>query len=732
MTHQSETYGRIAIGACAIATLIFALIEWFNPNVLLPIESWWMMMASFGVGLIGVSLLSDWRSAGLIASSMVFGISAQLAHKSPFWFQSLNLEPSSSISIALLCAIAFQVAVGMFFVFRPKILGSIIAMLAKLGWLRVAMLGGFLGISSATMMQGIGQNDLRSILKQYAYAGGFVGINLLSVIAFSISLPKESLTRWFDGLPRWLSLPGQGNAVGRLDQALPIWTASFVLLASGLLSYFAFQHTPHVEDEVVYLVQAKYLAQGMLSVPEPPSVESFEFYLMDTHNGKWFSTTFPGWPLMLALGTKFNATWLVNPLLAASSILLAHSLFKSLWNRGSSNMIILLMACSPWFLLMSASLMVHTLTITLILGAWVLLVRARQRTSAIAAFAAGCLLGYLFLTRPMEGLLIGTLTGIWALSFSLSWSSFKIVVAFGVGCILIGCGLFYFNAYLTGDPFSTPLNVYVSEIWGEGRNGYGFRENVGPPNWGGVDLYPGHNPLEAVIHLQNNFYFLNSEFLGWGIGSLWLASIFLLWGKWTRIQTYLAAIVATTLTLYSLYWFAGSFYIGPRYWFLMFVPLVVFSVAGLDTLRFRMESISPNALVSQRAYATFGMLCVCSALIFTTWLGLNKYPDMRGYHGDYIEMSHSKQFQNALVFVHAEGEPEYGSALANIDPTFKSVRPIFALDLGRDVNARLVQAFPDRSIFFVNGRNGRSDKVEIVRGPLTRNDFLLDQPETAN
>ena len=78
---------------------------------------------------------------------------------------------------ALLGAIAFQAAVGMFFVCRPKILGSILAMLAKLGWLRVAILGGILGISSATMMQGLGQNDLRSILKQYAYAGGFIGIN---------------------------------------------------------------------------------------------------------------------------------------------------------------------------------------------------------------------------------------------------------------------------------------------------------------------------------------------------------------------------------------------------------------------------------------------------------------------------------------------------------------------------------------------------------------------------
>ena len=719
---------KSVLGVMAIAGVLFALAQWSSPDTLRQIESWWLMTACLGSGATIATLGTRWSLAGVSASSIIWGSSAQLAHKSPLWFQSIDLSASSAVSLVMLAMIVVQFGLAAVIILRGGILAKTWNFVLSVGWARTAALLLFLALSVATMMQGIGQKYLGLIVRQHAFAGTFWMINLLSMVAFAMALPGVGLARLAGRIRSTFSIPGEYTPKSRSDSRLPLWTAAFVLIACGLLSYFSFQNLPHVEDEVVYLMQAKMLAQGQLAVPEPPSVDSFEFYLMDTNEGLWFATTFPGWAMVLAVGVWLKSTWLINPLLAAGSVLLAHALFKNLFDRGSANVAVLLMATSPWFLLMSSSLMIHTLTLTLILGAWLLLAKTKENGRSLLALAAGGLMGFLFLTRPMEGLLIGTLTGLWTVAFSLKDRRLKLVIAYGLGCIIVGSGLFLFNAYLTGSALETPLNAYVAEIWGEGRNGYGFRENVGPPNWGGVDLYPGHSPLEALIHLQNNAYFLNFEFLGWGIGSLFLAGIFILWGRWTRYHLYLAMIVLMTLILYSLYWFAASFYIGPRYWFLMFVPLVIWSVGGLRVLVERLDRGAPSSIIGARIGASTALLGAASILVFTSWLAFNKYPNMRGYHGDYVKMSTMEEFENALIFVSSVGEPEYGSAFITLDPTFSSSKPIFALDLGAQKNARLIAAYPERKIYFVEGRNHQADRIAITRGPLNSNEFNLDPP----
>lgn len=724
------TTARLALGAIALVGLVFALLQWMAPGTLRRIEAWWLMVACLGASPLIASIGTRWSLAGVSATSILWGTAAQLVPKSPLWFHPIDLSAPTGLSALILSMIAAQFVIAAIIVLRAGILIKTWRFALSLGWARTLILLLVLGLSAATMMQGIQQKYLGYIVRQHLFASVFWGVNLVSIIAFAIALPGNELRHLADRVKRLFSMPGDHTPKSRSDARLPLYIAAFVLIACAVLSYFSFQNVPHVEDEVIYLMQAKMLAQGQLAVPAPPSPESFEFYLMDTHKGLWFATTFPGWAMVLAVGTWLNATWLVNPVLAAGGILLAHALFKSAFDRGSANIAILLMACSPWFLLMSSSLMLHTLTLALMLGTWLLLSKSKDSNRALFALAAGGLMGLFFLTRPMEGLLIGTLSGLWVVSFSWRERRLKLVAAYSLGCIIIGAGLFAFNAYLTGSPLETPLNAYVAEIWGEGRNGYGFRENVGPPNWGGVDLYPGHSPLEALIHLQNNAYFLNFEFLGWGIGSLFLAGVFVLWGRWTRYHLYLGAIVLMTLVLYSLYWFAGSFYIGPRYWFLMFLPLIMFSVGGLKTVTEKIHHALPDAAIAPRIGATAALLGVSALLVFTSWLAFNKYPNLRGYHGDYVEMSRMAEFENALIFVNSESDPEYGSAFIALDPTFASSKPIFALDLGFEKNADLIAAFPDRNIYFVEGRNRRADKISVSRGPLSSDDLILDPPPT--
>ena len=113
----------------------------------------------------------------------------------------------------------------------------------------------------------------------------------------------------------------------------------------------------HIPDGIAYWFQAQTYATGLAYRPSPPDPRLFEQFLIMDDGEKWFSIFPPGWPLVLALGMKLGAPWLVNPILGAIGILLAHSLVSRICGRATASMVVALLALSPTYLFMSASLM---------------------------------------------------------------------------------------------------------------------------------------------------------------------------------------------------------------------------------------------------------------------------------------------------------------------------------------------------------------------------------------
>ncbi len=107
--------------------------------------------------------------------------------------------------------------------------------------------------------------------------------------------------------------------------------------------------------------------------------------------------------------------WLVNPVLAALSVLLAHAIASRMAGRDQADLVAMMMGASPWLLAMSASLMTHTLTLFLMLLAWWLLLMAgdRSRGALRRIFTAGLamLYGalYFILLSEQNALLMGSL-----------------------------------------------------------------------------------------------------------------------------------------------------------------------------------------------------------------------------------------------------------------------------------------------------------------------------------
>jgi hypothetical protein len=107
------------------------------------------------------------------------------------------------------------------------------------------------------------------------------------------------------------------------------WTVAGLCLAAFIIITVLFsqisEHVPHSEDEVAYIFQAKVFAQTRLAAPTPPYADAFWTPFVVDYEGQRFGKYPIGWPLLLSLGFRLGAPWLVNTLLATLTLaLIAH------------------------------------------------------------------------------------------------------------------------------------------------------------------------------------------------------------------------------------------------------------------------------------------------------------------------------------------------------------------------------------------------------------------------
>ena len=201
----------------------------------------------------------------------------------------------------------------------------------------------------------------------------FFVINLLNLVLILLAVPVDAVRSIRERFARlnW-------------DRVLPWILAAWTVAASLLLGWVALDQVPHIPDELCYIFQAECLARGIFWGPAPPNPEAFKVYLITSENGRWFATTSPGWPAVLALGYLIGAPWLINPLLGGLAVLLAHALTRRLLGMKAAHLAAFLLSVSPWLLYLSASYMTHPLSLVLMLGVWLCLVKARGGCSGVS------------------------------------------------------------------------------------------------------------------------------------------------------------------------------------------------------------------------------------------------------------------------------------------------------------------------------------------------------------
>jgi 4-amino-4-deoxy-L-arabinose transferase-like glycosyltransferase len=556
-------------------------------------------------------------------------------------------------------------------------------------------------------------------LPELVFAALVALLAALALLAAVRTLPERAL----DSLARAADrLLGPGGAPGPVrPDRFALIVATSVTVAAAVLSATVYERHPHVPDEVVYLLQARYLADGMLTMPASPVPDAFNIDLMHYEPDRWFSPVPPGWPFVLAVGAWFGAPWLVNPVLGGLAIVLAYPLLGALFDRRTTRLALLLLATSPWFLFMSMNFMTHTLALVCALAGGLGVARARTHGRALPAFAAGLGTGAVSLIRPLEGVAVAVLVGLWSLGargrrFRFSPSAWLVA-----GTVLSGALTFPYNRLLTGNPTRFPLMAYIDKYYAPGSNDMGFGPNRGL-GWSGLDPFPGHGAADVAVNALLNASQVNVELLGWPTGAVLLIGCLLARGtrSLTRQDAWLLAAVAVVAGSHTFYWFSGGPDFGARYWYLIIVPCVALAARAV---RGAFADQSPHTTLARRndvgpTVAAF-VLMVLAVTVYVPWRAAGKYHHYRGMRADVRDLARDERLAGSLVLVRGRRHPDFASAAIYNPIDLRSPAPVFAWDASEQIRQRVLEAYPSRPVWIVDGPSLTRQGYRLVAGPLT-------------
>lgn len=347
---------------------------------------------------------------------------------------------------------------------------------------------------------------------------------------------------------------------------IPWKWALLIAAVPPLVAMFALDG-PVTNDERSYQLQAELLVDGRIAEPLPHVAPSaippgakvnpqMDAALMDVfrrrqvyedpETDRRFSKYAPGTALGLTLGALVGYPLLSTLLAALLDLWLIRLIARQLKLRAPG-LAVLLLGTSPFFLLMHTSMQSEVFTTPAFLLAYLAFLKVRDGHLRWAV-AIGAASGWVFLTRPLTGLLLALCCGILLVLHHQRLRSVPLAVLGGLPFLVFSM---LWNQELTGSYFTPVYSLYA--------------EKYGPffpgPERLPQDVY-GNGDLFAGLLRQSGRW---AVAFGGMLGAVGLA----FWGTWRmrRRDGGAAILLATLIPLaYSLHWYAGHrAYLGPLY-----------------------------------------------------------------------------------------------------------------------------------------------------------------------
>jgi hypothetical protein len=580
--------------------------------------------------------------------------------------------------------------------------------------------------------------------------GGFIHTEkdetLASIAAMTTAFYPFLLAAVLAGGLLTLLLVRTDSAVRRALDALAAWglgrfssvevAAVLIVIGAGAAAlaigwhYYAF--LPHVPDEVSYLFQARLLAEGQVTAAIPPVKEAFYFYspsFLYEHGERWASFYPFGHPLLLAVGARIGAVWLVPALVGAASVGLTYLVGRRLYGAWTGLVAAGLLAASPFFLMQASGFMSHNTAAFYVLLS-LLFVLKRERP-LLWGLVAGLAFGLGVNTRPLTMIALVLPFGVLLLSYLLPRDgrsdAVRHTVAFGLGALAMGAAFLAYNYGITGDPLTTP---YAGQD-GDNSTLFGFTN--------------GHTLDVGLRNQQAQLMALLLALHGWP-AAVGLAFVLLpfLTGTRNRWDYFLLLAAASPIGIYVFYRYSGV-YEGPRYWYEAVPFLILLAARGAECAAGLLNSLAgdgrlllsgyhrppPRRVGGVVVYAAVAALVVYgSGGWILGWQPAWNTPlvpgDVRGLDGIFgvdnrlDRLADETELENALVLVKPCGffaSPVcYGSVFLRNPTTFDGA-VVWARYLP-ERNAEIIAAFPGRTVYVATWDGGASiEPYDPSQGP---------------
>lgn len=490
---------------------------------------------------------------------------------------------------------------------------------------------------------------------------------------------------------------------------------SVALGASAYVSVVVFDMMPHIFDAQGYYFQAKTFAEGMLYAPYPPAREAFDVPFTVYHEGRWFTMYTPGAALILAVGVKAGAAWLVGPLLATGGVALTYAAASRQFGWRTGLLAAALMASSPFLHLQAGSFMSHVPG--MFWGAVTLYAAVRyvERRAIGWAIAGTTALGFLFITRELSAIVYALTLGsyvAWRTGL-LAWRSRndRLRIAGDVAAVALCLALFAGGYLLYNRALTGSATILPRVLFDERENRYGFGENVG--------FYGRHTLGSGLVNADEMLTSLGIMLFGWpfyfALALIVLPFVLRRAQTWDRVHGALAA--GFVLAYIGLYYHGITY--GPRYYLDALPAMVILAARGFVALADAVATLCRDAGRQQarpRAALATGLLCLalllCNVVYFWPqqprlhgWLA-NRPGTSNLALGDFIERRLEGRVgavPNALIITRDRGNMEI---LGPLNCPRLDCPTLFAYVPDEEVEAKLRDAFPGRDWYLVQDVEG--------------------------
>jgi hypothetical protein len=480
-------------------------------------------------------------------------------------------------------------------------------------------------------------------------------------------------------------------------KVIALCVAAFVLATA--VTWGVYGAMPHLEDEQANVFQAKVFAGGNLAA-RVPSVQPDSFYIpfILTENGWMFSKYPPGYSLWLTPGVWLNQLWLINALAAMFVVLGVYLVGRDLFDADTGVLAAALGLLAPMFILLSGAFVSHIPTMALLIFFTWGFVRARRSNGAHPigfAALAGITLGLAFITRPWTTFAIGLAFAVQAL-IDLVQQRRSVLRIYGVMLIafaVIAAILPLYNAAVTGSPWTNTYALW----WSMDRLGFGPGIGASPE---------GHNLQTALMNFRLDFPPFGLMWLGWpdviGVSLAWLPLLAgLLWPPLSKREWGLMLPPILLVGAYLWYWARGSSFYGPRYYAEAMPFLWLIAARGLIKV-----CATPNVWPRRFQDVPRRVVYVALPLLIAWNIVYGIEPRFVQGFAEYraarrgVNTVAQADLKHALVFVHADHWRDYADLGWLNAPNLADSNVIFAVDFGPSGNAAVINAFPDRQVYY--------------------------------